>query len=192
MPKNSYVMPAIILALICLVTTGLLSLTYSFTFNARQMQAGIAAKADRQAVFPDAAGFAAVEGLDLSLYEGLDVAEEVKDAGGKVIGHLIVAHYRGYGGDVQVMIAFGPDARISRLKVLTNDETPGLGKKVEKDAFIGQFAGQGPDKELSVKPSDSGKYIIDAVSGATISSRAVTEAVNIALRLIRQINPEVK
>jgi electron transport complex protein RnfG len=90
------------------------------------------------------------------------------------------------------MVAFGPDFKILRMKVLTNSETPGIGKKVEDESFLKQFIGLGTQMDLSVKPDDSGKYIIDAISGATFSSRGVTEAVNIAIRFIREINLEVK
>jgi Na+-translocating ferredoxin:NAD+ oxidoreductase subunit G len=79
-----------------------------------------------------------------------------------------------------------------RLKVLANDETPGLGKKVEAGVFLDQFKGLGVTQDLSVYPHESGKYIIDAVAGATISSRAVTEAVNAAIQLIRQLSTEVQ
>jgi electron transport complex protein RnfG len=178
--------------MICLVTTGLLSLTFGFTEPARTLQSEIAAKADRQQVFPAAAEFTALDSFEPGAIAGLDAAESVRDSSGKLIGYLTVSRYRGYGGDVQVMAAFAPDGKITQIKVLPNEETPGLGKKVEKRDFLEQYIGLDPAKELSVKPSDSGKYIIDAVSGATISSRAVTEAVNIALKLIKQITSEVR
>jgi Na+-translocating ferredoxin:NAD+ oxidoreductase subunit G len=192
MPKNSLYWPAIILCLICLVTTGLVALTYSITLEARTEQAEIAANANRKLLFPDAAEFAAIENADLTQFTGLVEAFRVQDAGGGIQGYLIMARYRGYGGYVPVLLAFSPEGRIVRLKVLTNEETPGLGKKVENALFLKQFVGRGTDKPFSVRPQDSGSYIIDAVSGATISSRAVTNAVNIAAGFIRKTVLEVK
>jgi Na+-translocating ferredoxin:NAD+ oxidoreductase subunit G len=192
MSKNSLFMPAIILCVICLITVGLVALTFGATLDARQRQAEITANANKRELFPDAAQFAPIENIDSSQYPGLSEAFIAQDAGGAVLGYLIEAEYRGYGGNVPVLLAFGPDVKILRLKVLTNDETPGLGKKVESKAFLEQYVGLGTDKDLSVNPKATDKYIIDAVSGATISSRAVTEAVNVAIRLIRQISLEVK
>ena len=192
MLKHNQFLPAVILCLICLATTGLVALTYSITLDARNAQDEIAANANRKLLFPDAAEFTELENTDPAAFAGLVDAYQVSDAGGNDQGYLVTAEYRGYGGDVQVLIAYGADGKILRLKVLSNDETPGLGKKVESDRFLSQFIGQGTGQKFSVKPQESGSYIIDAVSGATISSRAVTEAANIATRFIEQIISEVK
>ncbi|HBP37406.1 MAG TPA: hypothetical protein DD640_01435 [Clostridiales bacterium] len=192
MPKHNLFLPAVILCLICLATTGLVALTYSITLDARNEQAVITANANRKLLFPEAADFAEIENIDPSSFAGLVDAYQVLDAGGNAQGYLVTAEYRGYGGDVQVLIAYGTDGKILRLKVLSNDETPGLGKKVESDSFLSQFVGQGAGQKFSIKPQESGSYIIDAVSGATISSRAVTEAANIATGFIEQIISEVK
>jgi electron transport complex protein RnfG len=190
--KESLFRPVIILFLICLVTIALLSLTYGFTLDARESQADAVNNADRQSLFPEAAKFTAIKKPDIGLFAGLTRAYQAKSAGGNILGYVISAQSRGYGGDVPVMVAFGPDFKILRMKVLTNSETPGIGKKVEDESFLKQFIGLGTQMDLSVKPDDSGKYIIDAISGATFSSRGVTEAVNIAIRFIREINLEVK
>jgi Na+-translocating ferredoxin:NAD+ oxidoreductase subunit G len=192
MSKNNLFMPAIILCVICLITIGLLAVTYGATADARKMQAEIAANANRMALFPDAASFDPVNGVDLAAYPGVVDAYLAKDAGGSLLGYLVTAQYRGYGGAVPVLAAFGTDAKILRLKVLTNEETPGLGKKVEAAAFLNQFKGLGVTQDLSVYPHETGKYIIDAIAGATISSRAVTGAVNAAIQLIRQLSSEVQ
>jgi Na+-translocating ferredoxin:NAD+ oxidoreductase subunit G len=189
--KESLFKPVIILCVICLATTGLLSLTYNFTAEARSIQDAASANADRQSVFPDAVSFDQVTPLDQTKFPGLKEVYVAKDADGKSIGWLVSAATRGYGGDVPVLTAFGSDGNIRRIKVLANDETPGLGKKVALDAFIRQFEGLDTGKDLSVKPKETDKTIIDAVSGATISSRAVTEAVNTAIRYIRQAIAEV-
>jgi Na+-translocating ferredoxin:NAD+ oxidoreductase subunit G len=192
MSKNNLFMPAIILCVICLLTIGILAVTFGATADARKMQAEIAANANRLAMFPDAVSFDPVTGIDLASYPGVTDAFLAKDAGGSVLGYLVTSQYRGYGGAVPVLTAFGTDAKVLRLKVLANDETPGLGKKVEAGAFLGQFKGLGVTQDLSVYPHDTGKYIIDAIAGVTISSRAVTNAVNAAIQLIRQLSTEVQ
>jgi Na+-translocating ferredoxin:NAD+ oxidoreductase subunit G len=193
MLKNSLFRPAIILTMICLVTVGLVAVTFAFTLTDRERQAVIKANANRQLLFPDATEFVLLT-TPTSNYHlpGLVEAYEARDTAGNLLGYLVTTQYRGYGGNVPVLFAFAPDGQILRLKVLTNDETPGLGKKIEKDAFLGQFAGLDLSKKLSVKTTAAGYYIIDAISGATISSRAVTEAANIAIQYMFDTISEVK
>jgi electron transport complex protein RnfG len=74
--------------------------------------------------------------------------------------------------------------------VLSNDETPGLGKKVEQNTFLRQFVNRAADKLFALKVESSKQLPIDAVSGATISSRAVTESVNIAVRFFQDLDKE--
>ncbi len=193
MRKDSLMMPVIILSLICLITTGLLSLTFSVTLEAREMQAELAANANRQQLFPNASSFEADPGLEAAAadFPGLAEAYTAKDASGKVVGFLFVSSYQGYSSAVPVMLAIGPDGKIAGIKILANDETPGLGKKVEQVSFYGQFQNMDTGRKFSVKATDSDSTLIDAVAGATISSRAVTEAVNIAVSYFRKFMTEV-
>ena len=194
MRKDNLMTPVIILSLICLITTGLLSLTFSVTLEAREMQAELAANANRQQLFPEAASFEADPGLVAAAadFPGLSEAYTAKDASGTVAGFLFVSSYQGYSSAVPVMLAISPDGMIAGIKILANDETPGLGKKVEQASFYRQFLNMDTSKNFSVKATDSGSKIIDAVAGATISSRAVTEAVNVAVSYYRKFMTEVK
>ncbi|MDO4546744.1 MAG: FMN-binding protein, partial [Clostridia bacterium] len=78
---------------------------------------------------------------------------------------------RGFGGDVEVTVYFGADGTISDVEVSAPNETEGLGKLAEEDYFTDQFTG----KTGSVDLSDEG---IDALTGATITSQAVIDAIN--------------
>ncbi len=194
MKKDNLFVPALILCLICLVTTGLLALTFSVTQAARDEQAMITANANRKQLMPEAATFEPAKNLEAAALEfpGLLEAYTAKDAGGNDLGCLLVSESRGYGNQVPVMLAIDLTGKITGLKILENDETPGLGKKVEQVSFYGQFQNQNTGKDFSVKSTDSDHTKIDAVSGATISSRAVTEAVNIAVQYYRKSMTEVK
>ena len=82
---------------------------------------------------------------------------------------------KGYSGDIWLMVGFQKDGKISNIVVTEHLETPGLGSKMTGEKFISQFVGKDPGKsDLKVK-KDGGD--IDAISGATISSRAFSEAV---------------
>jgi len=185
-------MPAIILCVICLVTTALLAVTNQITYLPRLELEAAALKADQQTLFPNAAEFTPIDiTAHQAKYPGVTSALVAKSATG-VVGVLIRTASRGYGGDVPVLLAFDKSGQILRMKYLSNDETPGLGKKVENQAFFGQFIGKSTDKLFTVKATETYKTRIDAVAGATISSRAVTEAINAAASIFKLIAAEVK
>lgn len=90
----------------------------------------------------------------------------------------------GYGGPSQVLVGVLPDATINAVEVLSAEkETPGLGSKVKEAGFRNQFKGRsGRDTRWAAVIKDGGE--IQAITGATISSRAVTEAVKAGLDVL--------
>ena len=81
---------------------------------------------------------------------------------------------RGYSGLVKLMVGFGPDGKIQNIAVLEQKETPGLGTKMKGEKFLQQFRGRDPAVfDLKVR-KDGGE--VDALAGATISTRAFSEA----------------
>jgi Na+-translocating ferredoxin:NAD+ oxidoreductase subunit G len=85
---------------------------------------------------------------------------------------------RGYNGDIRLMVGFNMQGQIQNISVLDHRETPGLGSKISSSSFIKQFLGKNPDEmRLRVK-KDGGD--VDAISGATITTRAYAEAVQLA------------
>jgi len=99
-------------------------------------------------------------------------------AGGEPIGHAFMAQGRGYGGTIDILIGLKPDNKsLQGIKIITQQETPGLGAKIINTSFLDQFNGVGVNEvELS---RDGGK--IDAITGATISSTAVVNGVKQAI-----------
>ena len=95
---------------------------------------------------------------------------------GKIIALAIKSYTnRGFGGKMEIMVGFTLDGCVSGYKLIDHKETPGLGTKVKDDAFAGQFKGMNPARvDFRVK-KDGGD--IDAVTAATISSRAVIDAI---------------
>jgi electron transport complex protein RnfG len=109
--------------------------------------------------------------------DSLEVYPARKD--GKLVTSAIRSYSpKGYGGDVWLMIGLTPDGTIQNLAVLEHKETPGLGSKMNNDDFKNQFIDKNPSSfNLHVK-KDGGN--VDALSGATISSRAFGQAVQLA------------
>ena len=107
--------------------------------------------------------------------EAAGAASVGKDASGKVVGYAAKGvDAGGYGGDVVLMVGFQPYKKtVVSYKVLQAAETPGLGMKLTTPEFSGQFAGK-DGRALSVK-KDGGE--IEAITSATITSRAVCRAI---------------
>ena len=99
-----------------------------------------------------------------------------KDAAGKAAGYAVKGtDPAGYGGDIVLMVGFTPDYKIVTYKKLEAAETPGLGSNLTSLGFMKQFAGMDATAPLSVK-KDGGE--VEAITSATITSRAVCGAIN--------------
>jgi len=85
----------------------------------------------------------------------------------------------GYGGDIRAMIGINRDNTLRSIKLSEQHETPGLGSKITEAKFTGQFSGRDVEKTNWRVKKNGGE--LDAITGATISSRAVCEAVDRAL-----------
>ncbi|HYQ47926.1 MAG TPA: RnfABCDGE type electron transport complex subunit G [Thermodesulfovibrionales bacterium] len=97
----------------------------------------------------------------------------VAKKGGEIIGYVIQSFGKGYSSYINTFVAVDKDFKVQKINILAHGETPGLGDEIETDSFKGQFK----DKDLEhlkVLKTDTKEYI-QAISGATISSRAVTE-----------------
>ncbi|MBX2842974.1 MAG: RnfABCDGE type electron transport complex subunit G [Flammeovirgaceae bacterium] len=99
--------------------------------------------------------------------------------GGELLGLAIkTSSQKGYSGEIQLMVGLRADGKINNISVLSHKETPGLGSKMGDDQFKNQFIDQNPETFNMKVTKDGGE--VDAISGATISSRAFCEAVQIA------------
>ena len=98
-----------------------------------------------------------------------------KSADGKIAGYAAKGtDAGGYGGDIVLMVGFLPDGKtVEAYKALVATETPGLGSKLSTPEFSGQFKGKN-GSSLSVK-KDGGE--IEAITSATITSRAICRAI---------------
>lgn len=113
--------------------------------------------------------------------ENLDVYLAV--SGGRVSGAAITTSSKGYGGAVQVMTGIDENGRVTGVSILQHSETAGLGANAAKPKFLDQFITpeDKPQPESYAITKDGGE--IDAVTAASISSRAVTASVNEAVEI---------
>ncbi|NLP58869.1 RnfABCDGE type electron transport complex subunit G [Lutibacter sp. B1] len=100
-------------------------------------------------------------------------------ANNEFVGKAIIgSSEKGFSGLVKIMVGFKPDGAIQNIVVLEQKETPGLGTKMKDEKFLQQFRGKNPSTFNLKVMKDGGE--VDALTGATISSRAFTEATQMA------------
>jgi electron transport complex protein RnfG len=148
-----------ILSVICLVASGLLAGVNSLTKKQILLQAQAEEENSLKEVLPEAESFQPVTSGDEVVYY------KAKDKEQRLIGVAFKTTGKGYSSDIVTMVGMSIDGTIKTIKVLSQNETPGLGARVSEEAFTNQFKNKRDLNEVS------------AITGATISSRAVIEAV---------------
>ena len=190
MNAKDILVPTISLLVICLVATALLALVNNITKDKIAEQVAISEAAARVQVLPDAKEF---EEVDMDGDKVTDYYEGI-DANGETVGYVFntIGEAKGYGGDVAVTVGIDTDGIITGIVPgdLSN-ETPGLGQNAGKETWQAQFKGESGDlvveKNIDPKAID-GK--INALTSATITSKAVTGSVNVALDMFEEIGGE--
>lgn len=111
--------------------------------------------------------------------------------GGDTAAYIFTESAKGYGGDVSVMTAVKPDGTVAGVAILdVSGETPGLGQNAAKESFYLQYAGLKKGVSLLKNGAKAENNEVDAVTGATITSTAVTRAVNAALDDFEKVKGE--
>lgn len=212
MVKNNYFRYAATLGVFCLAASALLGVAYHFTRPKILSQETAQEATGLREVFPQADSFEPVrEGAETIYYKALGRSE-------KILGYAFKAVKRGYASDIVTMVGMDRDGAIMRVKILSQNETPGLGTKIVEvvqketawDAFLkkikmgrapqpwfqAQFRGIRIENLDSRRAEECGKKMktkvtdaacegsVAAITGATISSRAVIESIREKGRLI--------
>ena len=142
-----------------------------------------------QQVYPEADAFDPLE-VDQAAAE-----QAIKDMGtnatvdevyaaqmdGEEVGYVVTTTDKdGYGGNIQISVGIMSDGTVNGISILSISETAGLGMRATEPKFYNQYAGKQAERFYVAKDGGEGEPV-DALSGATITSRAVTGAVNTAL-----------
>lgn len=179
------IVPAIALFLICLVATLLLGGTNLLTKEKIVEVQENTAQAARLKVCPGAAEFTEttveVDGKQCSVFEGTD--EE-----GNVLGYAVTTTDKSYGGEIKIMTGLDTDFKITGVEILSIDDTPGLGMNAKKEEFRNQYVGKTGGIEVSKQAPEGNE--IQALTGATITSKAVTRCVNAAAAAVTNMGGE--
>ncbi len=152
------------LLIICLVVAGIVSLVNEVT---KTRYAELQEEQKQESM-------ASIFGLEKVTYEELGNEVYRISQNGETVGYCVQTVTAGFGGDMTLMVGFRDDADypIAGVQILSHSETPGLGAKANDASYLSQYNGK--SGELALHDD------IDAISGATISSRAVLSGVNSA------------
>ena len=174
--------PALTLTLICLVIAALLAGTNLLTKEQIARQEEAAAAAAREMVLPGVTEFEEAKMTDAN---GESVSYYIGKKDGEIAGYVFTTKASSYNGQIQVMTGIQTDDSVSGVELLSIDDTPGLGMNAQKEDFRAQYHQTVPESGAFevIKSGEKQDGQIMAMTGATITSRGVTDAVNKAVAL---------
>ena len=150
-----------VLALISIGSGFFLALTYAYTIPHIEANAERDKETAVLETLPGAISFEETAGTQFHIYEGFD-------GNGKTVGFAYVAEGGGFQGLISLMVGVDPDKQmITKVKLLSHSETPGLGARIGEDVFLHQFTQKQICDDFEMKKD------CDSVTGATVSSQAV-------------------
>ena len=168
---------ALNLILTCLVSGCIIGAVFFITGPTAAAKAEQMKQESMKALVPDADNFKEIAGKKDTF---------LAQKGGQTIAFIVPSEPKGYGGPIKMLVAVSKDGTILDYTILEANETPGLGDNASKPPFRNQLKGKKLDNlEVTKTPSDT-KHI-QAMTGATISSRAVTKGVKEAVEAAAQL-----
>lgn len=198
MKKGGFMRDALILFVITLIAGACLGGVYGITKEPIASAKQTANDAAYLQVLPAAASFESDDLTEVLAQANTDIAGmgfgkvtvdkyvTGVDAGGAMVGHVVTATSKdGYGGDITVSVGMDSDGAITGIAFLTLTETAGLGMNAQDPAWSNQYVGKNVDAFTVTKNGAAADQEINAISGATITSDAVTGAVNAAVYFVK-------
>ncbi len=166
-----------ILGFICFLASGVLAVVNNVTAPKINEQKNLEEKAGLKEVLPAAAAFKPhKQGETTDYYTAYDPSN-------KLIGFVLKTQTKGYSSTIEALTGLNLNLEITNIKILSQNETPGLGTRITEPAFIGQFTGK------SLATFDQ----VQAITGATISSGGVINSIKTKItELNEQLSGEIK
>lgn len=180
----------LVLTTICFVAALALARVYELTREPIAHQKRLEVLRAIRAVLPDIDNEPDKDAVRLQLREATkDESREITFFRGRLDDKLtgvafVVVSREGYGGNIEIMLGVDPQGTILGVEILTHLETPGLGAKIVQKPFTQQFVGRNLENTKWAVRKDGGD--LDQITGATISPRAVVEAVQEGLEIYQK------
>lgn len=185
--KNSFLNMVLALGGVTLVCGAGVSLVYSLTEEPRRLAREADVRTGMMEVLPE------FDGMDSKTFrvDGGEVVVHTAERGGRTVGYAVETFTnRGFSGEIRMIVGFTPDAGVADVKVLEHAETPGFGDKITEpdNPLLMSIRGRRlSDMRLAVR-RDGGD--IDALTGATVTSRAYVDAVARAYNALMMMRGE--
>lgn len=185
---NRYLKTTLVLASICavaailLATINMITTPYIEEYEANKITAALEVVADGKEIGPE------VEIGDPTV----DYLHELY-LNGKIVGYILGLNTRGYGGDITLIASYNTDGSVANVNLVSNSETPGVGKKAENEGYMDKFIGTG----TASKPVPTTKSMLSevdsaAVSGATMTFTGISSALKTGSDYIKSLSKEAK
>lgn len=189
----------LVLVIITAVAGGILGLVYEATKGPIEALAIEKTNEACKKVFAEATSFEELESFSVEEaamiiaadgHENSDIENTFKalDANGELLGYTItIVTHEGYSGDIEFMIGVALDGTIHNMSLITINETPGLGMNAEEE-YLPQITELKADQIAYTKTGKISNNEVNAISGATITTNALTNGINAGLSYFRSIN----
>lgn len=175
--KKEIIHLASVLFTICFIVTLILALAnYVTAPRIAQIKAETTTQMQKK-VLPDADTF--------SQYDK-DSRVVIGKSGDSFAGICVNVAPQGFGDTIEMIVGIDKSGVVSGVEILSFSETPGLGSKAKDASFLNQFQGKSGHLEV-VKDGAAAENQIDAITAATITSKAVTQGVNDALSIYQDV-----
>ncbi|MCL2440133.1 MAG: RnfABCDGE type electron transport complex subunit G [Treponema sp.] len=175
--------PASTLFITAVITVAVLSVVYNLTLEPIENQKRRTQETVMREILPRATEYHEIEtektGSITAVYEGYFSSDALDDK--VLVGYVIQLSPEGYSGKIDLVVGINRGiGKISGMRVLSHTETPGLGALAVKENFYNRYESM-PLMPLTVVRNNPGEYEIQAITSATITTRAITNAVNEAI-----------
>ena len=172
-----YLRLGFVLLVITAVASGILAYINSFTEPIIKENQREAKEEARMQVLPEAVSFDSISFLNEEvIYAG-------KNNEGQLAGYTFVASLYGYSSDLKTMVGVTPDFKVNKIKIIEQTETPGLGANCTKPEF--QFQFENKNETVMLLDKDGGEIV--SITGATITTRTITNSIRTGLKFLKEI-----
>ena len=173
---SNIIKPAVVLLVICVIAAGLLGYVNKITTAPIEAQEALAKSESIKAVLPDGE-----PGEEIEVNKNNITSVTPVNQNGEPIGYAVAVTTRGFSAGLQLMFGVDTTGTITGLSVVNcSNETPGLGANAANESFYGQFTGKSGTVAVTKDGGD-----INALTGATITSRAIANAATEAIKYVQ-------
>lgn len=180
---SKYFKTALVLALICAVSAVSLSFLNRITEpKIKEYEESVVKKA-----LESVAGGYDFEGPTTVQDNGFVVDYYKLTSNNKIVGYIVELVGKGYGGELKLAASYDVDGKINLVQLVSDDETPGVGKKAENEGYMDKFIGKGSTSPIPTSKDMLTDSEAQAVSGASITFGGISKALSEGSNFVKSL-----